>query len=186
MKDALETLGTILEGEPGRDAIHLAVLAVEAHETLAPGNHVVAPDGKAWRVIPGEGIGIVDPFLARPVHAGERFWLVLYPRTITSLRHVWSHPDLPDEPKPGAPIDPPSLEVREAKIRIRDLAADLECSVHRLMEGAAEYLESDKLLSFGSDLDYDWPADEFWRCYAVVTGKAVPDAKRHFFFRCSC
>lgn len=181
--DALETLGMVHEREEQRDAIHLAVVPVEAHEDLAPGNHVVAPSGKAWRVLPGEGIGIVDPFLDRPVRAGERFWLVIYPRKITSLRHVWSHPDVPEELPPTSP-DPPSREVREATLQIRDMAADLECSVETLMEGASVFLQSGEALWFGHDLDYSWDADKFWRCYETVTGKVVAD--KQFFFRCSC
>jgi hypothetical protein len=37
-------------------------------------------------------IGVVDPFLVKPVEPGQRFWLFLYPGSITGLRHVWSHP----------------------------------------------------------------------------------------------
>lgn len=182
--DALETLGMVHFREEKRDAIHLAVMPAEALERLKPGAHVnVGKDGeRAFVAAEGEGIGIVDPFLPRPVERGQRFWLVIYPRKIQSLRHVWSHPAVPDEAPAVALVEPG--DVIAAKARIRDMAADLDCSVERLMDGAAEFLEHGDYLHFGFDLDYDWPADEFWRCYEIVTGKPV--ASKEFFFRCSC
>lgn len=93
--DALETLGTIIQ-DGGRDAIHLAVEPVIAGETLFPGQHIGLIDGKA--VSNGvKMLGIVDPFLTGKVFEGDKFWLIVYPRQITSLRHVWSHPDFDDD-----------------------------------------------------------------------------------------
>lgn len=101
--DALATLGTIIDDKQKRDAIHLAVEPIVAGEVLRPGNHIKIDKGVAYRIATGEGLSIVDPFLGGTVKKGERFWLILYPRTINSLRHVWSHPSFPDEVGTEAP-----------------------------------------------------------------------------------
>ncbi len=86
-------IGKLIEGaDARRDAIHVAVAPVEAAEELGPGRHVALRAGKAVHATGDDGIGIVDPFLRAPVLPGQRFWLFLYPNTITSLRHVWTHP----------------------------------------------------------------------------------------------
>lgn len=88
-------LGQIIEEGRAvyRDAIHIAVAPVVAGDTLEPCYHVcLDKEGKAIYALPDQGVGIVDPFLRCTVHKGQRFWLYLYPGTITSLRHTWSHP----------------------------------------------------------------------------------------------
>lgn len=78
-----------------RDAVHIAVAPVKAGQDLHPGEHVVLVDGWAMsgHHVKTPSIGIVSPFLKTFVRRGERFWLILYPGTVTSLRHVWTHPD---------------------------------------------------------------------------------------------
>ncbi len=84
----------IADGDLRRDAIHIAVAPVTAAVDLQPGQHVgFFMQDNLELVMPCIGnIGIVDPFLAGPVPAGARFWLFLYPGTITGLRHFWTHP----------------------------------------------------------------------------------------------
>lgn len=100
--DALETLGMVHFKKEKRDAIHLAVMPVEASQRLVPGQPIgvvegiAYPAGKTLRlgtVVPYHGI--VDPFLMTNVKQGERFWFVMKPREVRSLRHVWEHPDFP-------------------------------------------------------------------------------------------
>lgn len=99
--DALDSLGTILNGTEHRDAIHLGVEPVIAGMPLIAGDRIGIKDGKAYRLKSRydrgslKYMGIVDPFLSIPIQVDERFWLVVPPRTITSLRHVWEHPDFP-------------------------------------------------------------------------------------------
>lgn len=94
-------IGKLAEPGAGRDAIHVAVAPCVAFDDLLPGEHVglVAIPGNtelAGRVaVPA---GIVDPFLTVPVRKGQRFYLCLYPDTVTGLRHVWKHPAFPGGP----------------------------------------------------------------------------------------
>lgn len=83
-------IGELCRGDARRDAIHFAVAPVEADMDLRPGEHVSVRAGRASR--DGAAVGIVDPFLQGEVKKGQRFWLFLYPNTVTSLRHVWTHP----------------------------------------------------------------------------------------------
>jgi hypothetical protein len=88
-------LGQLIEdGDRRRDAIHIAVAPVTAAVRLVPGQHVgLVQAGNLELVGPCDSnIGVVDPFLAEVVEPGQRFWLFLYPGTITGLRHVWTHP----------------------------------------------------------------------------------------------
>lgn len=92
MSDTLK-LGHIIEGEANRDATHVAVAPVIAGERLLPGEHVaIDADGMAINPVRSDAIGVVDPFLKSFVRPGQKFWLFLYPGTITALRHEWTHP----------------------------------------------------------------------------------------------
>lgn len=100
--DALETLGMIHFKTEKRDAIHLAVEPVKAGHTLYPGEKIGVYEGIAYGVgsltddgTPVKCQGIVDPFLPYNVQEGESFWFIMNPRMVTSLRHVWDHPDFP-------------------------------------------------------------------------------------------
>jgi hypothetical protein len=74
-----------------RDAVHVAVAPVGAAEQLEPGEHIgLSEDGRAST--DEKPIGVVDPFLRSSLPSGQRFWLFLFPGTITSFRHVWTHP----------------------------------------------------------------------------------------------
>jgi hypothetical protein len=87
-------VGELVTGEVFRDAIHVAVAPVEAGGLLSPGQHVRLIEGVAYFTLSNDerAIGVVDPFLKVKVEKGERFYLFLYPNTVTSLRHAWAHP----------------------------------------------------------------------------------------------
>lgn len=154
--DALETLGKIHQYHEKRDAIHLGVEPVEAGQDLKPGQHIgLGTDGKAYlgygKISP---VGIVDPFLTVSVKEGERFWLVVYPREITSLRHVWEHPDFPDSKETNTvylplvePAQAPSEEqLHQAKVLIGEPQA---CALQRIRDYAESLSREDDDDEFG-------------------------------------
>lgn len=180
--DALETLGTIVTDAERRDAIHLAVDPREAAEKLFPGQDVgLLPDGRAGAGIGDVApLGIVDPFLKGPVYPGQWFWLVVYPRQITSLRHVWSHPAFADEAGASTLDKAPSVQW------LRNLAGRIGVSYQRLIDAAESYVESGDYLTGGSEMEGEYTPDEFWLHYQIVTGKTVAEDDRGNFFNCSC
>lgn len=92
MENYQPKLGQLATEADRRDAVHIAMAPVIASHNLLPGSRVkLDSNGEAmWTSI--DPIGIVDPFLQEPVKQGDRFWLMLFPGTITGLRHTWSHP----------------------------------------------------------------------------------------------
>jgi hypothetical protein len=182
--DALETLGTIIGPNEKRDAIHLAVIPAKAGQTLKAGEAIAYDSGTA--VLDASGIGIVDPFLAAPVKPGEMFWMVLRPRLIKSLRHVWSHPSFPDETGTHAEdyVSPEKVAAREA---IERIAAGCDIGADEMIAGANDYLDNDEYLCEGGRWEGVSVPDEFWAHFKTLTGRALPASKwSGNFFSCSC
>ncbi len=203
--DALETLGTIITEGAGRDAIHLAVEPVIAAELLPPGTDVGFVEGGVGITGCDKFLGIVDPFLKQPVQKGERFWLVLYPRQITSLRHVWSHPAFPESDLP--PITDTDREnalrlaermTHKSENWLRDFCAKSDCpswdTVREIItsDGGVElggedygksYIDGDYIHLSGLD-GHDEIPPEFWDHAERVTGKKFTE--RPSYFTCSC
>lgn len=187
--DALETLGTILHNKEKRDAIHLAVIRVQAERNLKKGEDVGVDPATANDETPianghYDNIGIVDPFLTvDTVKKGQEFWLVIYPRKITSLRHVWSHPAFADETVIRQ-IDDSTKQL--SKEWIRRFAESISQDYDSLMAAAKKWDEEDERTYDNSEsYKNNWGGfDEFWDHYEIVTGKVV--ANKQSFFACSC
>lgn len=189
MSETIETLGKLISEAEKRDAIHVAVEPAVAAHTLRPGEHVgFVDDGFGVCEKP---LGIVDPFLAVAVQKGQRFWLFIYPRKITSLRHVWAHPDFPDAgyiPKSSA----------ESEAWLRNFIENADCpdydTVIAVASGAqlpsvdpnyygSHYVDTEYLHFEGRDAHGDIPP-EFWDHLEIVTGKKI--TTRAKYFSCSC
>jgi hypothetical protein len=205
--DALETLGTIIGPYEKRDAIHLAVIPVIARQDLKAGDDVGINGTHE------NPIGIVDPFINRSrydcskrIDMGERFWLVIYPRKINSLRHVWTHPDIPDDEayainSLGANLS----EIKKSKKWIEEWIEtmnenydssiydhDASTNYEEIMETAHAHLNDhdgvnpNAILTHGAFFERYTIPEEFWTHFEIITGKSVPTDKKRSFFSCGC
>lgn len=184
--DALETLGAIIGDGEKRDAIHLAVEPMVATVVLNPGQHVTA---KGLPAIPSHGVGIVDPFLIAPVQPGERFWLVIYPRQIHSLRHVWTHPAFTDEPEVAALKQTADLKAdlkAESEAWMRAEAERLNTGYHALIEAAGNYVKYGDYFVEGGKFEGESIGAEFWLHWERITGERAGSKYGDHFLSCSC
>lgn len=175
---ALETLGQKIKGNEGRDAIHLAVIPVQATMQLEPGYDTGVAGNQQ------DPIGIVDPFLKTSVFPGEYFWLVLYPRTITSLRHEWTHPAIADRPSSTAADTLKTQTLSNSKRYIIETARQLGLNYQGLLEATANWVQSGEYYFSGDNEMY--LEDEFWDHYEQVTGTKVVSHRKESFFTCAC
>jgi hypothetical protein len=180
--DALESLGTIIGPNEKRDAIHLAVLPVIAKSKLSPGQSIKVSNGVASPST--KGLAIVDPFLANPLKKGDRFWAVLKPRLVTSLRHVWTHPDFPNEEETRPVEFDAQLEI--SRNWISDFAEQLKMSYEELMEAAERWIFEENYTYDNSEAykDHFKAFPTFWMHFKVLTGRS-PHSEVSFF-TCSC
>ena len=183
--DALATLGTIIDASQKRDAIHLAVEPVVAGHALHPGDRITVKDGVATRAYRETALGIVDPFLEGYVEKGERFWFVMMPRMVHSLRHVWTHPAFPNVD--GTADATPALEGKAAaEAWIKDYADRIDVGWRDLVEAAGYWIDCGDYMCRGGILEGVSTSPEFWDHYETYTGRKVPEGKRGSFFTCSC
>ena len=195
MAENIPQLGKLIEGEAFRDAIHIAIAPVVATTRLTPGQAIgFTEPGNPEKVGPVENpIGIVDPYMDGPVFINERFWMFLYPQTITSLRHHWTHPAFGRE---AAPVDKSASEKW-----MREFAAghydpyddDHEYTMEDVLDAATEFINGgDKHIQRGSStlqgaLSYEHNKSEFWYHYTVLTGRIVLEEYRDDQpFSCTC
>lgn len=188
--DALATLGTIIDESAGRDAIHLAVEPIEAGVYLMPGQDVGIRDGKAYPQRPY--LGIVDPFLGKSVNAGERFWLVVYPRQITSLRHVWEHPSFPAADEAVSVVTTVNDHKASSEAWMKKYAEQIDEGYNTLMQAAADWLDRGEWFYGARTGDYHGKFEgesvhqDFWHHYQIITGRVVDPDEQRSFFTCSC
>lgn len=200
MTETIEKLGKLIDAGEGRDAIHIAVVPVTSvsEQVLLPGWPVVFASENDREHVRGTvedtGVGVVDPYLRSGVRKGERFWMFLYPATITSLRHVWTHPAFPEVPA-ASPVATADKKVTSAAwldewLNRHGDNPGYDAVMQTIRDGSwndGEYnsgrLEPEFLHFSGTDAHGEIPA-EFWEHVEVVLGHKPKH--RPTFFSCSC
>ncbi len=182
-------LGQLCDEHQQRDAIHIAVAPMQAAEELRPGQHLVLVEGRTDKaagvsiktVGQLKAIGIVDPFLNDDVQPGQWFFAFLYQNTVTDMRHHWQHPAFTEE-RAYVARDPQG----ESKRWIEDFANTHDVTYNRMMRAADEWIENEEYFVQGGDFEDCSVPEEFWKHYAAITGKVLPDNQYINFFSCSC
>lgn len=180
MDKTQDAIGKLLSADQQRDAIHIAVAPVVAARTLKPGAHVGLNDkGEADDLVQPD-VGIIDPFVLAPVKKGQRVFLFLYPNTITSLRHEWTHPAF------SATLDAKSASERWMRDwAMKHMGEDYygggkvsEESAYNFAIEAGHNLNIGPYESARDHIDHEW-----WRHWETITGC---EGKQGEYFSCAC
>lgn len=190
MSDTLN-LGKLIDPKSNqqRDAIHIAVAPVIARQRLTPGKPIGFEQDSTTYVYGSthKAIGIVDPFLKGPVYNGEHFWMFLFPNTITSLRHDWTHPAF--DPKPIVQ----NQDRESAEIWMREFAKEAGLEYPEAIEAGLHYLATGNAwVQQGSDSARSkfWEenvSEKYWDAFGALTGKTVTtEDRKGQVFCCNC
>ncbi len=92
-------LGKLITTPQERDAVHVAIIPMIAGEELYPGQRFRLKYGTTDVAMCADyneedAIGIIDPFLVNNdrITEGVEVWGMLFPNTVTGMRHHWQHP----------------------------------------------------------------------------------------------
>jgi hypothetical protein len=175
--EAALNIGKILDETAQRDAVHIAIAPVIAAEKLIPSRHVgLLADGRASCAV--QPIGIVDPYLPYAVEPGQRFYLFLYPGTVTSMRHEWTHPAFSPQP---------SADISASEKWLRDFAEEIGISYSALIAAAESFVASEDCYWMPSDIPdaVYTKRKEMWHHLEIAAGIKARDNEDTFFW-CSC
>jgi len=167
-----------------RDAIHIAVIPLVAAEILIPGQHITINDmGQACGSVLAP-IGIVDPYIMEgKIKPGQKFWMFLYPKTVTNLRHDWEHPVFKAvEEKITNQV---KIDKKASEIYLINFAGALGLTCSNLIRRMTSILGGEEdWIHLNFDIpDYD-PV-EAWMHFEIITGLNVENKNKNFI-SCAC
>ena len=170
------TLGSIITGTPPqRDAIHIAVFAGKANETLVAAQRVGIIESGPVPVIStkADHIGIVDPYLTGVVKKDQVVLVCLFQNTVTGMRHEWMHPSFGNEK------DQSIIWMTNKAKQWGHTYSTFLVLLNRVSEnGGYCFGDDDAPDNFYND------QHEIWRHYAIITGKHIDYGD--FSYRCAC
>ena len=169
-------IGKLITGVAFRDAVHVDVMPAKAKHRLKPSQRVAVIDGIAMATDGEREVGIVDPFLAQTLKADEEFYVFLFPGSITSLRHDWTHPVVDR----AAEITPKSESVGF----ISAFAHEIGSTYDEVMMHADDYVKNDEYWCEGARWESQSLPDKFWDHYSAIRGEKPQ--YEWGFFSCAC
>lgn len=186
-------LGQLLDGSQERDAIHVAIAPVFAHDKLAPGQHIGFYLEKDLLVTSKaeKKIGIVDPYLKELVMPSQQFWMFLYPNTVTGMRHHWQHPSF-DNLTPSEEGVMDNVSVEASKVFLKEFAEKCGMTYTNCINRIRSWIESGQVWvehnsECARDGWYDVDKDELWKHLKIAEGLEKPeDTDWSAPFSCSC
>ena len=175
-------LGELLNGGESRDAIHVAIIQVIANSNLKPGQ-LVGLIGSSKEIV-GESnkpIGIIDPFLKDIVQRGQKCYMLLYPNTVTGMKHHWEHPSFVEHVTNEKSNHDKSIQI------LKYAAEQGGMSYKFLLDSMTSYAEHGYRCHMGENEEYSgitgW--NDIWEAWSKITGLKVPD-DAWCPFTCSC
>jgi len=157
----MNELGKLIEGSECRDAVHVAIIPMEASEMLRPGQRVgIVSDGIAGPS--SKALGVVDPFLDDVVPKGKQFWLCLFPNSISDMRHAWVHPDFKDDVAEHVDehvqgvIENTKVKQKEIEEWMKKQADILGCDVYDLLDINGDILSGEYIITYMNESARDY------------------------------
>ena len=172
-------LGTIPGEDCERDAVHVAVIPLIAAHDMWPGHRVGVNRESRADSQATPHLGIVDPFLPGAITAGTRFYLCLFPGTVTGMRQHWEHPAFTPEAQAYDALNYSIEWLKSAAVKLGVAYEDLIGDTSALVNG--DYINNGEHIR---DVWYGLE-DEFWSHHEIVTGKKTPCRDRGGI-TCSC
>lgn len=189
MKADAPKLGQLIEGEGFRDAIHIAVISGRLKGSTFPGFETgICSDGEFSNAMPT--IGVIDPFLpsTTQLKKGDHVWVLLKPNSINGLRHVWSHPDIPNEFNGEQNSTITKADVSDAEKWLREYAARVNSYIEDPNDAFKKLISEAKdgnVFFYGSDCHDSGDVDpDFFRHISEFLGQNLN--RDSFEYSCSC